>query len=77
MDDKAEALEFIVSQDSDIVGVPLKELKTKKNTLVAGITRGRKTVIPSGNDMILKGDHVIVLAAGQRVNDLTDILEQA
>ena len=30
MDDKAEALEFIVSQDSDIVGVPLKELKTKK-----------------------------------------------
>ena len=55
----------------------VKELKTKKNTLVAGITRGRKTVIPSGNDMILKGDHVIVLAAGQRVNDLTDILEQA
>lgn len=77
MDDKAEALEFIVNQDSSIVGIPLKELKTKKNILVAGITRGRKTVIPAGNDMILAGDHVIILAAGQRVNDLTDILEQA
>lgn len=75
MDGKAEALEFIVKQDSRLTNKPLKELDTKKNTLIAGIIRGRKTIIPSGDDVISVGDHVVVLVAGQRIQDLTDILK--
>lgn len=74
MDGKAEALEFLVRNEPDVVGIPLKSLKTKPNTLIAGIIRDRKTVIPSGEDAILEGDHVIVLAANQRLQDLSDIL---
>lgn len=75
MDGKAEALEFIVKQDSRVTGKPLKELDTKQNTLIAGIIRGKKTIIPSGDDVISVGDHVVLLVAGQRIHDLTDIVK--
>ncbi len=74
MDGKAEALEFKVVEGSKVIGIPLKDISLKKNILIAGITRGRKTIIPSGNDMILEEDRVIVISAEQRLHDLNDIL---
>ncbi|MBQ1211170.1 MAG: Trk system potassium transporter TrkA, partial [Clostridia bacterium] len=74
MDDKAEALEFAVRADCGLVDVPLKDLTTKPNTLIAGIFRNKKTIIPSGNDTIQVGDKVVVLTAGHRIGNLSDIL---
>lgn len=76
MDDKAEALEFNVKEDSNIIGIPLKELKIKKNILIGGIIRDRKTIIPGGDDIIKNGDKVVVIAANHRLQDLSDILEK-
>ncbi len=76
MDDKVEALEFNVKSDLELLNKPFKELSLKKNTLVAGIIRERKITIPSGDDCLMAGDKVIVLAANQRINKLSDILEQ-
>ncbi len=73
MDDKAEALEFIVRPDFPMLEVPLKEMTLKQNILLVGILRGRKAIIPSGDDMILPGDHVVVLTTGHRLHDLADI----
>lgn len=74
LDGKAEALEFKVAEDSKVIGIPFKEIKLKQNILIAGITRDTQIIIPSGNDMILEGDRVIVISADQRLNDLEDIL---
>lgn len=74
MDGKAEALEFKVVEGSKVIGIPFKDITLKSNILIAGITRGRKTIIPSGNDMILADDRVIVISGGQRLHDLDDIL---
>jgi trk system potassium uptake protein TrkA len=74
MDGKAEALEFKVIDGSKTIGIPFKDIVLTPSILIAGITRGRKTIIPSGNDMILAGDRVIVVAANQRLQDLNDIL---
>lgn len=74
MDGKAEALEFNVKSDSSATNVPFRNIKLKPNVLIAGITRGRKTIIPSGSDMIMVGDRVIVISAEQRLQDLDDIL---
>lgn len=77
MDSTIEALEFKVASDSPVINIPLKTLKTKRNTLVAGIMRGRKTIIPSGDDMILANDRVIVIAGGEeKLRDLSDILDE-
>lgn len=75
MDGKVEALEFIVKPDFEKLNVAFKDLKTKPNTLFAGIMRDRKIIIPSGEDMLLSGDKVVVLAANQRINKLSDILK--
>lgn len=73
-DGKAEALEFIVAGESPLTGIPLKNIKLKPNLLIGGIMRGRKTIIPSGVDMILPDDRVVVISSNNRLNDLSDIL---
>ncbi len=75
LDGKAEALEFNVRSDFSQVGIPLKKMQFKSNILIAGIMRGRKTIIPSGDDVIELNDKVIVVAANQRLNDLSDIIK--
>lgn len=74
IDGKAEALEFNVAPESQVVNIPLKDLTLKSNILIAGIIRGRKTIIPSGDDTINAGDRVIVLASDRKLEDLSDIL---
>lgn len=75
MDGKAEAIEFNVSPDSSVIGTPIKDLKIKSGILIAAIIRhGKKTVIPSGDDIITEHDHVIVLSAEHRLNSLSDII---
>lgn len=74
MDGKAELLEFIIKSHNDATNIALKDLNLKVNTLVCGIVRNRKPIVPSGDDILLPGDHVIVLTSGHRMNDVTDIL---
>lgn len=74
MDDKVEVLEFVVKDDFEKSGVTFKELSLKPNTLVAGIIRNRKIIIPTGDDMFMPKDKVIIFAANQRINKLSDIL---
>lgn len=74
MDGRVEAVQFNVNTDFKYVDIPLKDLQTKTNILIAGIVRGRKTIIPSGMDVIQKGDKVVVFTAGHRLGDLSDII---
>lgn len=75
MDDKVEALEFKVKDDSSLLNTPIKNLDIKQGILIVGIIRpGKKAVIPSGDDIIMKGDRVIVLSYENRITRLSDIL---
>ena len=74
MDDKVEVLEFVVKDDFEKNNVSFRDLSLKPNTLVAGIIRDRKTIIPTGEDMLMPQDKVIILAANQRINKLSDII---
>ena len=71
---KIEAAEFIVQEDSRIVGKPLSELKLKKDVLVASIVRGGKVLLPRGNDSILVGDAVILVTKELALCGIEDIL---
>lgn len=74
IEDKVEALEFRVSEQSKLVGVPLKELQLKENLLIAGINRKRMSITPGGQDTIEVGDTVVVVTTNQGFHDLEDIL---
>lgn len=74
MDGRAEALEFRVQEDFKGVNIPLKVLNLKSEVLIAGIVRGRKVILPTGDDVILAGDKVIVLTSRKQLEDLSNIL---
>lgn len=76
MDGSVEALEFNVQSDFKVQHIPLKEMKLKKDVLIAGIIRKRKAFVPTGDDEIIAGDKIIVIAklGDQKMNDLADIL---
>ena len=73
-DGKAEVLTFIAAPDFAGAGRPLRDLHLKEHILIAGIMRQRKPLVPTGDDAILPGDTVIVIAGGKLLNDLSDIL---
>ncbi|MBQ4333497.1 MAG: Trk system potassium transporter TrkA [Clostridia bacterium] len=75
MDEGAEALEFNAKDDPRLVRIPFKALQLKPQVLVAGIMRGRETIIPTGDDVILPGDKVVVITASHRLQDLADIIK--
>lgn len=75
VDDRVEALEFIVEEDTEYTNIALKDLKIKPNNLIACINRRRQIIIPSGNDSIQVGDSVVVVTKSRKVQDIADILE--
>ena len=75
MDGEAEALEFVVKSDFEFTDIPLKMMTLKKDVLIAGIIRGRQSIIPGGDDVIKSGDKVIVIAKGKSLYGLAEIVE--
>lgn len=75
INEQVEALEFKVREKSPVVGIPLKNLKTKDELLVATIIRGTQVIIPGGNDSIEIGDSVIIVTTNKKLMDLKDILK--
>jgi len=73
-DGRVEALEFIVRDSFEGLGVPLKELKLRHGMLVACIIRGTDLIFPNGADRIHLGDHVIIVTTENALDDLNDIL---
>ena len=76
LDSKAEALEFVIRENSSVVGVELKDLRLKNNLLVGCINRGGKVLIPRGDDCLIVGDTVVVVTSQKCLRDIEDILEK-
>ena len=75
VNNKVEALEFLAKANKRLINIPLKDLKLKKNILIAAIIRGNEVIIPSGNDFVSLDDKVIVVTTNHFLNDLNEILE--
>lgn len=75
-DGQAEALEFLVEKDTRYCGVPLKNIETKKNILIAGISHKAQTEVPNGDSCFEVGDTVVVVSGRDEVlYQLEDIFE--
>jgi trk system potassium uptake protein TrkA len=66
-DGQAEAVEFLVDERTLYCGKPLKELQLKPNVLIASITHGATSQVPSGNSVFLPGDVVVVVTSGRGI----------
>lgn len=71
-----EASEFLVTEQTLHCGKSLREIKLKKNILVAGITRGAETRIPDGESRFEVGDFVVIVAPSEaEIYELNDIFD--
>ena len=75
-DGQAEVLEFSIKEDSDITGINLYKLPLRPNTLISCIYRNGKVIIPTGQDVILPGDTVVVVLKDYKISSITEIIER-
>ncbi len=74
-DQRVEAIEFRVDEESEVTNVPLMQLNLKKNLLISFINRHGKIIIPSGQDCIKPGDTVMIVTTHTGFTDINDILQ--
>ncbi len=72
-EEAAEALEVVALETSELVGKPLKE-GGFKNAIVGAIVRGDEVHIPSGEDIIEVGDHVVIFALKSAIPDVERLM---
>ena len=73
-DSRAEAIEFKVGEVDGVTNIPLKDLKTKDNLIIASINHLGKAIVPGGGDCISAGDTVVVVTTNTGLHDIRDIL---
>ena len=74
VDGKVEALEFDVAGDFEYIGKPLREVKLKKNLIIAAVIRDNTVIYPNGETSFMAGDSVIVMTTNEQLCPLDDIL---
>lgn len=75
-DGQVEALEFVVDENTHHCDVPLRELKTRPNVLIASIIHGSHPEIPNGNSTFQRGDTLVVVTSGRGVlKQINDIFQ--
>ncbi len=75
-DGQVEAMEFLVDENTKNCGVPLKQLKTRPNVLIATIAHGSHTEIPNGDSVFQQGDSLVVVTSGRGVlKQINDIFQ--
>ena len=73
-DGQAEAVEFLVDEQTRFCDIPLQDIKLKDDVLLVSITRGSKTEIPCGFSTFRKGDVIVVVTSGRgSIRQLNDI----
>lgn len=72
--EEGEVMEAMALPTSDIVSKPLKKISFPKGSMVAGIIRKGKIIIPSGDSIIEPDDRIIIFATRQAIPGVEKIL---
>lgn len=71
--EKAEAVEFSISESTKFVNTQLKDIKFRDDVLVSTIVRDNNIIIPTGNDVMKLGDRVIIITKSEALMDINHI----
>ena len=75
-DGQAQAIEFVANKKTLHCKEPLKTVRTKKNVLIACITKHGEPTIPNGESYFEEGDTLIIVTVGDTgIMQLNDIFE--
>jgi trk system potassium uptake protein TrkA len=71
--DRFEVLDITVREDSELVGIPFRELPLT-GSLIGAIVRDGNAIFPHGNDVLLPGDRAILFTESSRVARVERVL---
>jgi len=72
----AEVMELGLSGGIECLDKPLKDIPVPRGAIIGAITRGGEVIIPSGDDDLRAGDHVIVFALPDAVVPVEEFFSQ-
>lgn len=72
--DEVEALQFKIGGKSKATNTPLEKIKLKSNTIIAFILRDDTFFFPTGKDLLMENDKVLVVTKHNDFTDIDDIL---
>lgn len=70
---KVEMIEFIIPENSLMIGKPLKELHLNKCCTVSAILRQDDVIIPNGNSFFIPDDHAIIITRNVDVGAVEEL----
>lgn len=69
----AEAAEFLLTENTPNLKVPLKDMTIRQGFLIAALLHEDQVIIPSGGTVLSAGDRVIVISHGKGIQSFRDI----
>jgi trk system potassium uptake protein TrkA len=72
--ERAQVIEAVALETSDIVHRPLHKIAFPDKSIVAGIIRKEKIIIPSGESVIEPDDRIIIFAVREAISKIEKIL---
>ncbi len=73
-EDMAEIIEAAVSEKSRFIDKRLKDAKLPVSALIGAIIRNGEVVIPGGDDVVRKGDRLIIFALRESIRQIENML---
>ncbi len=73
---KAEMMELIMPENSPVLDKPLKSLRFPRNAIIGAVVRKEKVIIPSGSDVLQRGDTVIIFALPNAVTRVEEFFAE-
>lgn len=71
---RIETLQFSIGENNKLANKTLASLNFRKNVLIAAIIRQGKTIYPTGNDVLMVGDKVVIVTLLKTVTHIYDLL---
>jgi trk system potassium uptake protein TrkA len=74
MEERAEAIETVAMETSEIVGRPLRDVKFPTGVIIGAVIKGEEIVLPTGDTIIENGDKVVIFALTRTIHDVEEML---
>lgn len=72
-DGAAEIMDAEVLETSPLIGMPIKDMKLPKGTMISAIYRDDEVIMPRGQSEFKEGDRVIILALAEDVKKIEQL----
>ncbi len=70
-DGKIKMMEFVVKEDSHLVGQQICDLDLLDRCIVSALFRGSQIIIPHGDDVIRANDHMVIIGETDAMKDIS------